>query len=130
MDAVSNVPKRNALAEHLKEVVDTLEQKVRCSHSVSDKLLTRAYTTFRVTRLHLYMNFYRLRTNLMKEETPDRTVTVDSQVKEFPICAPHNTLVTTLFEFLPRILTVLFAIHCTFPSACILHDIHYYKSNV
>lgn len=28
MDAVSNVPKRNALAEHLKEVVDTLEQKV------------------------------------------------------------------------------------------------------
>ena len=28
MDAVSNVPKRNVLAEHLKEVIDTLERKV------------------------------------------------------------------------------------------------------
>lgn len=29
MDAASVVAKRNVLAEHLKEVVDTLEQKVR-----------------------------------------------------------------------------------------------------
>lgn len=28
MDAASNVAKRNVLAEHLKEVIDTLEQKV------------------------------------------------------------------------------------------------------
>lgn len=28
MDAVSNVPKRNVLAQHLREVVDILEQKV------------------------------------------------------------------------------------------------------
>ena len=28
MDAMSNVPKRNVLAEHLKEVIDVLEQKV------------------------------------------------------------------------------------------------------
>ena len=28
MDAISNVPKRNVLAEHLKEVIDVLEQKV------------------------------------------------------------------------------------------------------
>lgn len=29
MDAASNVPKRNVLAEHLKDVINTLEQKVR-----------------------------------------------------------------------------------------------------
>lgn len=29
MDAISNVLKRNVLAEHLKEVIDVLEQKVR-----------------------------------------------------------------------------------------------------
>jgi hypothetical protein len=29
MDAISNVSKRNILAQHLKEVVDVLEQKVR-----------------------------------------------------------------------------------------------------
>ena len=28
IDAASNVAKRNVLAEHLKEVIDTLEQKV------------------------------------------------------------------------------------------------------
>lgn len=32
MDAASNVPKRNILAEHLKDVVNTLEQRVRLSH--------------------------------------------------------------------------------------------------
>jgi len=29
MDAASNVTKRNVLAEHLREVIDILEQKVR-----------------------------------------------------------------------------------------------------
>jgi len=29
MDAVSNVVKRNVVAQHLKEVIDVLEQKVR-----------------------------------------------------------------------------------------------------
>jgi hypothetical protein len=29
MDAASNVSKRNVLAEHLREVIDILEQKVR-----------------------------------------------------------------------------------------------------
>ena len=29
MDAVSDVPRRNILAKHLKEVVDILEQKVK-----------------------------------------------------------------------------------------------------
>jgi len=29
MDAVSDVPRRNVLAKHLKEVVDILEQKVK-----------------------------------------------------------------------------------------------------
>jgi Centrosome microtubule-binding domain of Cep57 len=29
MDAVSDVPRRNMLAKHLREVVDILEQKVR-----------------------------------------------------------------------------------------------------
>jgi hypothetical protein len=28
MDAMSNVPKRNTLAQHLREVIDVLEQKV------------------------------------------------------------------------------------------------------
>lgn len=32
MDAVSNVPKRNMLARHLREVVDILEQKVCLQH--------------------------------------------------------------------------------------------------
>jgi hypothetical protein len=31
MDAMSNVPKRNTLAQHLREVIDVLEQKV-CSN--------------------------------------------------------------------------------------------------
>ena len=30
MDAASNVVKRNVLAQHLREVIDVLEQKVRC----------------------------------------------------------------------------------------------------
>ena len=29
MDAISNVVKRNVVAQHLKEVIDVLEQKVR-----------------------------------------------------------------------------------------------------
>jgi len=33
MDAVSNVVKRNVVAQHLKEVIDVLEQKVR-EHSL------------------------------------------------------------------------------------------------
>ena len=32
MDAVSDVPRRNVLAKHLKEVVDILEQKVKTEH--------------------------------------------------------------------------------------------------
>lgn len=32
MDPVSNVRKRNMLAQHLHEVVDTMEQKVRVHH--------------------------------------------------------------------------------------------------
>jgi hypothetical protein len=30
MDSVSNIKKRNTLAQHLKEVIDVLEQKVLC----------------------------------------------------------------------------------------------------
>jgi hypothetical protein len=30
MDAASNVVKRNVLAQHLREVIDVLEQRVRC----------------------------------------------------------------------------------------------------
>jgi hypothetical protein len=30
MDAASNVPKRNVLAQHLREVIDCLERKVCC----------------------------------------------------------------------------------------------------
>jgi hypothetical protein len=37
LDAASNVAKRNVLAEHLREVIDTLEQKVR-SASSTDRL--------------------------------------------------------------------------------------------
>jgi hypothetical protein len=33
MDAVSDVPRRNMLARHLREVVDILEQKVSFSYS-------------------------------------------------------------------------------------------------
>jgi Centrosome microtubule-binding domain of Cep57 len=40
MDATSNVPKRNALAQHLKEIVDILEQKVRSSFRDLVYLLT------------------------------------------------------------------------------------------
>lgn len=35
MDAVSNVVKRNVLAEHLREVIDILEQKVRICEPVA-----------------------------------------------------------------------------------------------
>lgn len=34
MDASSNVAKRNVLAEHLREIIDTIEQKVRQLHSM------------------------------------------------------------------------------------------------
>lgn len=37
LDAASNVAKRNVLAEHLREVIDTLEQKVRSAPS-TDRL--------------------------------------------------------------------------------------------
>lgn len=56
MDAVSNVPKRNALAEHLKDVIGTLEQKVRSS---SPLILRIAYIDSRATKLLLYMTFLR-----------------------------------------------------------------------
>ena len=35
MDAVSDVPRRNVLARHLKEVVDVLEQKVKTEYGAS-----------------------------------------------------------------------------------------------
>ena len=45
MDAVSDVPRRNMLARHLREVVDILEQKVSI---VSYSLLNFFFNHFRV----------------------------------------------------------------------------------
>ena len=52
MDAASEVRRRNILAQHLKEVVDILEQKVVWIHR-ERYLLTNA--SFRVTKLRRYM---------------------------------------------------------------------------
>ena len=62
MDAASEVRRRNIMAQHLKEVVDILEQKVVCiHHETAGYLLT--YVSFRVTKLRLYMICCRSRIN-------------------------------------------------------------------
>lgn len=57
IDAASNVPKRNVLAEHLKEVITTLEQKV--SNFNVDAYTTLMINSFRnrATRSHHFTTF-------------------------------------------------------------------------
>jgi len=50
LDAASAIAKRHVLAEHLKEVIDTLEQKVSYSSPIAQAKLTD-----RRTKLHRYM---------------------------------------------------------------------------
>ena len=51
MDATSNVVKRNVLAQHLRDVIDVLEQKVRFSalYNLKTRLITYG-VKFRVIR--------------------------------------------------------------------------------
>lgn len=53
MDPVSNVRKRNMLAQHLHEVVDTMEQKVRVHHCFT--LMRAPNRVIRETRLRNYI---------------------------------------------------------------------------
>jgi hypothetical protein len=41
IDAASNAPKRNILAQHLKEIIDILEKKVSALGLFSDPFLTQ-----------------------------------------------------------------------------------------
>jgi hypothetical protein len=41
IDAASNAPKRNILAQHLKEIIDILEKKVSALGFFSDPFLTQ-----------------------------------------------------------------------------------------
>lgn len=54
LDAASNVAKRNVLAEHLKEVIDVLEKKVR-DHPV---LFLSSLRIRRATKLRLYIELW------------------------------------------------------------------------
>jgi len=58
MDAASNVVKRNVLAQHLREVIDVLEQRVRSSHYFNLKRCLITYTVkCRVIKSHPSMTF-------------------------------------------------------------------------
>ena len=67
MDAASNVVKRNVLAQHLREVIDTLEQRVRRSHHFNLKRPLITFTVkFRVIKSRPSMTFLLLRTSLWR----------------------------------------------------------------
>ena len=67
MDAASNVVKRNVLAQHLRDVIDCLEQRVRRSRHLNLKRCLITYTVkFRVIKLRLFMTFSLLRTSMWR----------------------------------------------------------------
>jgi hypothetical protein len=67
MDAASNVVKRNVLAQHLREVIDLLEQRVRRSYHFNLKRFLITYTVkFRVIKSRPSMTFSLLRISLWR----------------------------------------------------------------
>ena len=67
MDAASNVVKRNVLAQHLREVIDLLEQRVRRSHHFNLKRFLITYTVkFREIKSRPSMTFSLLRISLWR----------------------------------------------------------------
>ena len=65
MDAASNVVKRNVLAQHLREVIDVLEQRVRRPHHFNLKRRLITFTVkFRVIKSRPSMTFLLLKTSL------------------------------------------------------------------
>lgn len=73
MDAISNVVKRNVVAQHLKEVIDVLEQKVHEYSLPLETCETDEVLTNRVIKLRLCTTCCRSKTNLSRVSPAETT---------------------------------------------------------
>lgn len=67
LDAASAVAKRHVLAEHLKEVIDTLEQKVAC-HAILNRLQELTIQADQIASLYDLLSF-KDQPNTQKEQS-------------------------------------------------------------
>lgn len=73
MDAISNVVKRNVVAQHLKEAIDVLEQKVREYSLPPETCETDEVPTNRVIKLRLCTTCCRSKTNPLRVSPAETT---------------------------------------------------------